>query len=81
VPPEIPAPEGINRLRVILIKPSKYDDDGYVMRYLRGVLPSNTLAALAGLTKQVDDTGALGDVTIDVRMMDEHVQKIDPRLK
>jgi radical SAM superfamily enzyme YgiQ (UPF0313 family) len=78
VAPGTPAPEGVKRLRVILIKPSKYDDDGYVMRYLRGVLPSNTLAALAGLTEQVKERRLLGDLEIDVRMMDEHVQKIDP---
>ncbi len=32
----------ITRLVIYLIKPSKYDDDGYVIRYWRGVLPSNT---------------------------------------
>jgi hypothetical protein len=30
-----------NRLTIVLIKPSKYDDEGYVIRHLRGVLPSN----------------------------------------
>jgi hypothetical protein len=30
-----------------LIKPSQYDDDGYVVHHWRGVLPSNTLACLA----------------------------------
>ena len=37
-----PLPDGIRKLHVYLIKPSKYDDEGYVIRYLRGVLPSNT---------------------------------------
>jgi len=31
------------RFRIVLIKPSKYDDDGYVIRFWKGVLPSNTL--------------------------------------
>ena len=39
------------RLHVIYIRPSTYDDDGYVLRYWRGVLPSNTLACLASLTE------------------------------
>ncbi len=78
VPPANPPPEGVRRLQVLLIKPSKYDDDGYVMRYIRGVLPSNTLAVLAGLTRQAADEGSLGAVRVDVRMLDEHVQRIDP---
>lgn len=69
---------GIRRLQVLLIKPSKYDDDGYVMRFVRGVLPSNTLAVLAGLTRQASELGLLGDVRVDILMLDEHVHKIDP---
>ncbi|MBN1441519.1 MAG: hypothetical protein JXA90_02370, partial [Planctomycetes bacterium] len=72
-------PQGIQRLHVLLIKPSKYDDEGYVMRYLRGVLPSNTLATLAGLTEDVEARGELGDVALSVTVLDEHVQRIDPR--
>jgi hypothetical protein len=29
---------------LILIKPSRYDDDGYVVQYRRSVLPSNSLS-------------------------------------
>lgn len=76
---EIPPPKHIQALHVLLIKPSKYDDDGYVMRYVRGVLPSNTLHTLAGLTRQVLDNGELGEIEIRMTMMDEHVQKIEPR--
>ncbi|MBI4602866.1 MAG: radical SAM protein [Planctomycetes bacterium] len=79
VPPGTPPPAGIKRLQVILVKPSKYDDDGYVMRYFRGVLPSNTLATLAGLTEEVASEGQLGDVQIDVVLLDELVQKVDAR--
>jgi len=65
------------RLKLVLIKPSKYDDDGYVIRHFRGVLPSNTLACLYGLTEDVQKQGMLGeDVRIDVEMIDESVQKI-----
>ncbi len=38
-----PAPDA-KRFPVFLIKPSHYDDDGYVIRWVRSVIPSNTLA-------------------------------------
>ena len=47
-------------LRLVLIKPSRYDDDGYVVRHWRGVLPSNTLAAMYSLTEQLAASGELG---------------------
>jgi radical SAM superfamily enzyme YgiQ (UPF0313 family) len=65
-------------LTVLLIKPSKYDDDGYVMRFVRGVLPSNTLSTLAALTERVAETGELGPISIRVRAMDEHVSRVRP---
>ena len=34
------------RFQLILIKPSHYDDDGYVIQWFRSVMPSNSLAAL-----------------------------------
>ena len=43
----------LKKLNLYLIKPSNYDEDGYVIRHWRGVLPSNTLACLAGLTEDV----------------------------
>ena len=65
------------RLKLILIKPSKYDDDGYVIRHFRGVLPSNTLACLYSLTEDVRRRQSLGDdVRIEVEVIDETVQKI-----
>ncbi|MCX7012076.1 MAG: radical SAM protein, partial [Candidatus Sumerlaeota bacterium] len=65
--------------RLILIKPSKYDNDGYVIRYWRGVLPSNTLAALAGLTRQAEERGDLGEgVKVELTLLDELAQRIDP---
>jgi hypothetical protein len=39
---------------IFLVKPSKYDDDGFVVRHWRGVLPSNTLACLHGLIEEAD---------------------------
>ncbi len=63
-------------LHIFLIKPSKYDDDGFVMQHWKGVLPSNTLACLHGLTEDVRDRKLLGDVDIRVHRFDEMVDKI-----
>lgn len=64
---------------VVLLKPSKYDDDGYVVRHVRGVLPSNTLAVMHSLTRDVARRRALGeDVEVRTLLYDETVHRIDP---
>jgi hypothetical protein len=67
-------------VHVVLIKATRYDDDGYPMRHWRGVLPSNTLACLVGLTDAVQQERVLGN-GIEIRryMYDESVQKIPIR--
>lgn len=45
---------------VILIRASKYDEEGYVIRYRKGVLPSNTLGVLAALAQRAFDEKLLG---------------------
>lgn len=47
--------------RLVLIKPSHYDDDGYVIQWVRSSIPSNTLAALYGLASDCADRKVLGD--------------------
>jgi hypothetical protein len=65
------------RLHLFLIKPSKYDDEGYVIRYWKGVLPSNTLSCLNGLSEDVRDRGVLGkDLAWEVTLIDDTVQGI-----
>jgi radical SAM superfamily enzyme YgiQ (UPF0313 family) len=65
------------RLVVVLIKPSKYDDLGYVIRYRKGFLPSNTLACLAALTDEVRRKGTLGaDLEWRIELLDDTVQEI-----
>ena len=55
------------RFQLILIKPSHYDDDGYVIQWFRTVMPSNSLAALYGLAIDAAERQVLGpDVSIDV---------------
>jgi radical SAM superfamily enzyme YgiQ (UPF0313 family) len=63
--------EQVKKLQIVLIKPSKYDDDGYVVRFWKGVLPSNTLNVLHGLTEDVKARRLFGDLPIEVTTFDE----------
>lgn len=57
---------------VEIVKPSHYDDDGYVIQWFRAFVPSNSLACLYALVRDVDDRRALGDdVQIAVHAYDE----------
>lgn len=47
--------------RLVLIKPSHYDDDGYVIQWVRSSIPSNTLAALYSLAIDCATRRILGD--------------------
>jgi hypothetical protein len=58
--------------RVVLIKPSHYDPDGYVIQWRRSTIPSNSLASVHGLMVECADNRVLGpDVTIEVEACDE----------
>jgi radical SAM superfamily enzyme YgiQ (UPF0313 family) len=64
-------------VQLYLIKPTQYDDDGYVVRHWRGVLPSNTLACLAGLTEELIAQKRFGEsVQVKIHVFDETVDKI-----
>jgi len=66
----------IKKFHIVLIKPSKYDDDGYVVRFWKGVLPSNTLNVLHGLTEDIRQRRIFGDLPIEVTTFDETAEKI-----
>ena len=68
-----------SELHIYLIRPTKYDDDGYLLRHWRGVLPSNTLACLRGLTEKVAADKELGDVRVRIFSCDESVEAIPER--
>src|SRR5438445_13642931 len=72
-------PQRIERFRIVLIKPSKYDDDGYVIRFWKGVLPSNTLNVLHGLTEAVKDSRVFGDLKLEIVTFDETAEKLPVR--
>ena len=67
----------MKRFHVILIKPSKYDEDGYVISWFRGVLVSNSMAMMNALTEQAGHDKVLGsDVEIITHFYDETVRRI-----
>jgi hypothetical protein len=69
---------GGRRFQLILIKPSHYDDDGYVIRWWRAMIPSNSLAALYGIAADCADRRVLGaDVAIDIMAIDETNTRVD----
>jgi len=66
------------RFQLVLVKPSHYDDDGYVIRWWRAMIPSNTLAAVYGIAADCAERQVLGpDVAIDIEVMDETNTRVD----
>jgi hypothetical protein len=60
------------RFSLVLIKPSHYDDDGYLIQWFRSAIPSNTLAVMNGLALDCRDRRVLGDdVEIEISAYDE----------
>jgi hypothetical protein len=60
------------RFALVLIKPSHYDDDGYVIQWFRSAIPSNSLACLYGLAKQCGEEKIFGDgVEFEIHAFDE----------
>lgn len=80
-----PARAGRRTLRIYFIKPSRYADDGHVLRFRWGVIPNNTLTALAGLTDayaaarpEIDVQTVLWDELVDGILDDEGIASIAP---
>ncbi len=60
------------RFSLVLIKPSHYDDDGYVIQWFRSAIPANSLACLYGLALECAADKILGDdVELDIHAFDE----------
>jgi hypothetical protein len=65
--------------QLFLIKPSHYDDDGYVIQWARSYLPSNSGAALYGIAEACAERRVLGDnVDLRITVMDEMDTRIVP---
>jgi radical SAM superfamily enzyme YgiQ (UPF0313 family) len=66
------------KITAILIKPSHYDADGYVIQWLRSTIPSNSLASAYGLLAECAEAEVLGpDVEIAIEAYDECNTVID----
>jgi radical SAM superfamily enzyme YgiQ (UPF0313 family) len=66
------------RFQLVLIKPSHYDDDGYVIRWWRAMIPSNTLAAMFGIAEDCARREVLGaDTALDIVVIDETNTRVD----
>jgi hypothetical protein len=71
-----------NRFCLVLVKPSHYDEDGYVIQWFRSAIPANSLACLYGLAKECGEDKVLGkDVELEIHAFDEtntviHTDKI-----
>ncbi len=63
---------GDRRFVMALVKPSHYDDEGYVIQWWRSWIPSNSLACLYGIAADIAGRRALGpDVAIEILAYDE----------
>ncbi|MHA1517197.1 MAG: B12-binding domain-containing radical SAM protein [Alphaproteobacteria bacterium] len=68
------------RFQLILIKPSHYDKDGYVVQWIRSTMPSNSLASVYSLAQGAAEREVLGpDLPIDVMAIDETNKRIKPK--
>ena len=68
------------RFCLVLVKPSHYDDDGYVFQWLRSPVPSNSLAVLHGLALDCARRKVLGpEVEIEIHPIDETHTRVRPR--
>ena len=63
---------GDRRFVVELVKPSHYDEDGYVIQWWKSWIPSNSLACLYGIAADIAERRALGpDVALEIHAYDE----------
>ena len=69
----------MSRFCLVLVKPSHYDDDGYVIQWLRSAIPSNSLAALYGLARDCAARKVLGEgVELQIEPIDETNTRVRP---
>jgi hypothetical protein len=65
------------RFQLVLLKPSHYDDDGYVIRWWRAMIPSNSLAAVYAIAADCAKRLVLGpDVAKTAGASIAHIRKV-----
>ncbi|MDK3018568.1 B12-binding domain-containing radical SAM protein [Pseudodonghicola flavimaris] len=80
IPETDPRQTGPGRsLGILLLKPSRYDDDGYVVEWKRVFMPAHSLSAVAGIVQDALNRGCLGgEVTTAVSALDETQGRASP---
>jgi radical SAM superfamily enzyme YgiQ (UPF0313 family) len=69
-----------SRLHIVMIKPSRYGDDGYPITWYRSLIPSNSLAAIYGLARDASQRCVLGEeVEFDLEAFDETNCRVRPQ--
>ncbi len=67
------------RFLLFLVKPSHYDDEGYIIQWWKSALPSNSLACLFGIAQKCMEDQVLGeDVAIEIFPVDETNTRVRP---
>lgn len=70
----------VPRFNLIMIKPTHYDDDGYVIQWWRSAMPANSLAAVYALALDSAERKLLGeDVEFRFTAFDETNTRIRPK--
>ena len=60
------------KFSLVLVKPSHYDDEGYVIQWFRSSMPANSLACLYGLAVECDKEKVLGgNIELEIHAFDE----------
>ena len=68
----MPQPAAAGTFLLELLKPSHYDDDGYVVQWWRGSVPANSLSSLYGLALDAQRRQVLGsDVALSIEVRNE----------
>src|SRR6478752_1863055 len=65
----------IRRLVVVLVEVTKYDADGYLIQFYKGVLPCNTLAAMWSLTESAFASPELAGIDCRVLAFNERTMR------
>jgi hypothetical protein len=79
MPSNVAATGAKRRFCLVLVKPTRYCDDDYPIRWFRSTIPSNSLACVYGIAKDCNERRVLGDdVEIDIHAIDEFNTRIWP---
>ena len=72
------SPSSKQVFHLLIVKPTRYDDEGYPIQWVRSTIPSNSLACLNGIALDAAARQILGDdVEIRVTAFDEACDVID----